>query len=94
MLQGAELQEILGKEELILLNRKAAAKFQTRVVEEITDKLQEPLLEKDTMSTKSAVFCWFLLLTGAISSDSAFILLKDEDKEFELQQDIRTLSGA
>lgn len=64
-------------------------RFIHRAIEETINRIQDPLIESETMSAKSAIFCWFLLLTGAISRDNAFVLrVKDEDKEFDLQKEI------
>lgn len=63
--------------------------FVCRSAEEIINRIQEPLLEAETMSAKSVLFCWYLLITGAISKRSSFILrVRDEDKEFDLHDEI------
>jgi hypothetical protein len=82
-------QDEIGYEELESKIQLANDSFYTNCIVETINRLQEPLLETESMSAKSTVFCWFLLLTGATCKDRAFIIQKqDKDGEFEYQEEI------
>lgn len=94
---GLELINILKEvvEETIEFNQldamiqQANETFYSNCINETINRIQEPLLETESMSAKSAVFCWFLLLTGATCKNRAFIIQKqDKDGEFEYQEEI------
>jgi hypothetical protein len=68
-----------------IIIEKSFTEYYKQSLEEMINRLQEPLTETDTMSAKSAIFCWYLILNGAISKNNAFILqIKKDDKEYEL----------
>lgn len=76
-------------DQLSSLVREAEQQFLDYAIIEMVKRLLEPLSGSDKMGAKSAVFCYFLLLTGATAQTKAFILqIKEEDKEFELQDEV------
>ncbi len=78
------LDEIPMKDILDKTNRS----FYQKALRETLNRLQDPLLESEELAAKSAVFALFLLLTGSVSSQKAFILRVDDNKEIEYQEDI------
>lgn len=82
-------EEEIGYTQLDNLIQKAHETFYSNCITETVNRIQEPLLETESMSAKSTIFCWFLLLTGATCKDRAFIIQKqDKDGEIEYQEEI------
>lgn len=59
-----------------------------KINEETLKKLQSPLRESDGMTAKSAIFAFYLILTGAVSKNTAFVYNTDDKKQIEYQDDI------
>lgn len=75
--------------QLNVMVQKANDNFYANCINETINRIQEPLLETESMSAKSTIFCWFLLLTGATCKNRAFIIQKqDKDGEIEYQEEI------
>ncbi|QNR66264.1 hypothetical protein IAQ67_20820 [Paenibacillus peoriae] len=82
-------EEECSYNQLNVLVQKANENFYANCINETINRIQDPLLETESMSAKSTVFCWFLLLTGATCKNRAFIIQKqDKDGEIEYQEEI------
>lgn len=79
--QDIELDPIILSD----LIRDATAVFYQKVMDETFCRIQKPLLESEELMEKSAIFALFLLLTGAVSKETALILQEDENKEILFQ---------